>query len=312
MRVSLRIAGLLVGAALLGSLSACSGRLQAQVDNVDGLLTATGEGDFAALVAEGEEHWANRSDETEVLAAIESWNAALNAPTAEGVDRSEELAVVYTRLALAHYWLAHAHYRFIADDGESKAACLAQYTIGMEMAQNALALGNADWNASLQGGASAADSVSLLTVDDVPAAYWYAANAGRWALLEGIVSALRYKDEIFALMTRVQELDGSYFHNAPDRYVGAYHTKLPLGNPNVELSRQHFETAIAASPNYLETRVLFVEEYAMKTNDRALAEEQLATVMGFNLEDAPELLPENTNAQRRAQLILDEIDELFR
>jgi hypothetical protein len=312
MRTSIRVPVLLLGVALLGSLSACAGRLRAQVDDVDSLLAASGDGDFTALVEEGAAHWANRGEETEVLAAIASWNAALLAPTAEGVDRSEELAGVYTSLALAHYWLAHAHYRYIEDDGEAKTACLEQYTIGMEMAQNALALGNSEWNASLQGGASAADSVSLLTAEDVPAAYWYAANAGRWALLEGIVSALRYKDEIFAMMTRVQELDASYFHNAPDRYFGAYHTKLPLGNPNVELARQHFETAIEAAPNYLETRVLFVEEYAMKTNDRALAEEQLALVMGFNVDDAPDLRPENLNAQRRAQLILDEIDELFR
>lgn len=302
---------LLVGACAL-SASACSGRLQAQVDNVDQLLTATGEGDFAALVGEGDAHWANRSDETETLAAIASWNAALQAPSAEGEDRSELVAQVYTKLALAHYWMAHAHYRYIADQGEMKRASLEQYTIGMEMARNALAIGNPEWNASLQGGASAADSVSLLTAEDVPAAYWYAANAGRWALLEGIIAALRYKDEIFALMTRVQELDGSYFYNAPDRYFGAYHTKLPLGNPNTDLAQQHFENAIAAAPNYLETRVVYVEEFCTKTNSRAIAEEQLNAVLSFDVESAPEVRPENLNAQRRAQLIMDQIDELFR
>jgi len=310
MRRSLPV--LLALACVSSSVVGCSGRLRAGVDNVDELLAATEEGDFAAAVAAGDAAWANRSEESAVLEAIAAWEGALTLTTDDEVQRTEAIADVYVKLSMAHYWLAHAHQRFIEDEGAMKEASMASYTRGMEAGQRGLAIRNAAWNEALTGGASAADSVGLLTDADVPAAYWYAANTGRWALLEGVVSALRFKDEIFALMTRVQELDGSYFYNGPDRYFGAYHTKLPLGNPNVELSAEHFNRAIEAAPDYLESRVVMAEEWATKTNNREAALEQLNFVVNFDLSTAPDLLPENTNAVRRAQIMLDEIDEYFR
>jgi len=303
--------GLLLAVAVVAL--GCKGKLDAHVDNVDELLEATGDGEMEALFAAGEEAWANRGEAEQVVAAMEAWEAALDAPSGEETDRTAMLADTYTYLAMAHYWYAHGHIRWMElEEREIKRMSKEQYEMGMEAAMNALAIRNSDWNDSMADNNSAADSVQFLTEDDVPAMYWYASNAGRWALLEGMVAALRYKDEIYALMTRVVELNPNYFYNGPDRYFGAYHTKLPLGNPNVELAYEHFTSAIDASPEYLETYVLLAEEWGAKVREREESLEALNYVVNYNLDDAPELRPENENAQRRAQLILDNIDDYFR
>lgn len=101
MRRSLPV--LLALACVSSSVVGCSGRLRAGVDNVDELLAATEEGDFAAAVAAGDAAWANRSEESAVLEAIAAWEGALTLTTDDEVQRTEAIADVYVKLSMAHY-----------------------------------------------------------------------------------------------------------------------------------------------------------------------------------------------------------------
>jgi tetratricopeptide (TPR) repeat protein len=293
-----------------GLLAACGGRLEGQVDNVDELLAATAEGDFAAAVDLGHAAWLERGQEDRVLEAIAAWESALTIGSDEGVDRAEALSTLYTSIAMANFWLGHGHLTYLEDNRDNRPTILAAFEAGMEAAQRALAIRNPQWNASLQAGNSAEDSVDLLTLSDVPAAYWLAVNTGKVAQLSGMMTGLRLKDEINALMTRVSELDSTFYYNGPDRYFGAYKTRLPIGNPDMDAARAHFESAVEGAPEFLESRVVFVEEWAMREDDHELAVEQLHAVLAFDLESAPEILPENENAQRRARALLAQLSEM--
>lgn len=291
--------------------AACGGGAQTTplVENVDEVTAATEAGDFAALVAQGDAHWENRSDRAEVEAALAAWEAATRVETGSDVDRNAALYPVYVKLSQGWYWLAHAHIRWEVEPDE---ALMAAYERGMEFGEIALALNNEAWTRALTYEQPIPDAVAVLQPSDVPAVYWYATNLGRWAIVRGIATVLSKVTDIKAMMDRVEAMDPDYFYGAPDRYFGVYYTKLPFGNPDLDQSRRRFESSIERFPQYLETRILLADDWARVTNNRAIAEEQCRYVLEADISQWPELLPENMNAQRRAQFILDNIDEYFR
>jgi hypothetical protein len=285
------------------------------VEDVDQRLAVTAEGDFAALVAEGYTHWENRLELSRVEQAIALWEQALTVETPAGEDRSQALFPVLWQLSQAYYWTGHAFVRYEVEDGVegSTERLLAAYETGLEYASLALAANNPAWTRALQLGTPIVDAIPVLTADDVPAMYWYATNLGRYGLVRGITTVLARVDDIRTMMFAVEALDPGFFYGAPNRYFGVYYTKLPFPGGDPPAARARFEAAIANNPEYLESRVLFGEDYAQALQDRAVAEEQLRIVVETDLSTLPpELLPENTMAQRRAQRLLDTLDEYFR
>lgn len=308
---SLRTCARLLLLALVAAFAGACGASSASplVENVDQATAATGDGDFLALVAEGDAQWDNRGDEAAVQAAIAAWEEAITAATPSDMSRRDALFPVYVKLSMAYYWHAHAHLRWMPDSDD---AMMASYDQGKEYAETALALNNDAWTQALLYETPIPDAVATLTADDVPAMYWYATNLGRWGLMRGITTVLANVSDIKAMMDRVEELNPDYFYGAPNRYFGVYYTKLPFGNPDLDQSRARFEANMEAYPQYLETRVLLAEEWAMTTQERAVAEENLQYVVDADVSQWPELEPENANAQRRARQLLEELDEYFR
>ena len=302
---SLALCGVLV---LVAACGAPAG--SAVVEDIDNLIAVTNEGDFEALVAAGNEAWENRQDLASTLEAIESWETAIHAPTPAGVERRAAMFPVFVNLAQAYYWKAHAHLRF--DEAATDEDMLATYSTGMDYGAQAIALNNDEWRRALLYETPIPEAVVHLTPSDVPAVYWHATNLGRWGLTRGIATVLGRKDDIYAMMNRVEEMDPAYFYNATNRYFGVYYTKIPFGNPAVDESQRRLEECISRHPEYLETRVLYAFDWATVTQNRAVAEEQLQIVLDADIDQWPELYPENLNAQRRAQQLLDEIDEYFR
>ncbi|MCA9562172.1 MAG: hypothetical protein KC561_01725 [Myxococcales bacterium] len=289
----------------------CGGGAQvtAPITNIDSRLAVTGEGDFEEVMAEAEAHWANRTDQAELEAAIAAWERAITLETPG--DRRTDLYPVLVSLSRANYFLADGHIRF-ASGADTEDRMKATFYQGVEWGRLAMAVNNQEWNRALLYETPIAEAVQLTTPSDMPAMYWYSTNMGKWALLDGVATILAYKDDIAAIMTRLAEMDRSFFYGASDRYFGAYWTKLPMGNPDLERARGHFEAAIAQEPNYFSTRVLFAEEYATRTQNRELFVEQLEYVLNTDPATLPDVAPENMAEQRKAQLLMDEIDEYFR
>lgn len=309
------LAFLALGALVLGGCGASTSPL---VQNVDRLIQPTEEGDFAALMAEAEEHWAQRDDKAHVERAIEAMERAVRVPTPAGQDRRVLLLPVYTQLSHAYYWLADFHLggftvALDASDGpEHEARLQAAHARGMEHGQTALALANDDWTRALQADRSIAEASSLLREQDMLAAYWYAVNASRWALLEGLPEILRRSDDIRALMQRMKQITPNLYYGAPQRYFGAYYTRLPFGSPDLARSERNFRSAIGAHPDYLDTRYLFAADWARATNSREVAEEQLQAILDFDLDSAPHLRAENEASREKARQMMESLDRWFR
>lgn len=279
------------------------------VENTERLTRVRSEGDFSALVAEAESHWSMRHERTHAEAAIDAWERAVLAPTPAGVNRQQALAEVFVELSKAYYWLAHGHVRY---DADNEATMMRLYETGMACGGNALALGNPEWNRAMLYETPIADAVGVLSPSDTGAIYWYATNLGRWGLIRGIATMLSRIPDIFAMMSTVEAQSPDYFYGATNRYFGVYYTKLPFGNPDVDQAEQRLVACINAYPEYLETRVLYAHDWAIVTQNRAVAEAQLNAVLEAELDPESPVYAENVNAQRRAAEILEELDELFR
>lgn len=293
-------------------LAACGGSAgSAVVEDIDRLIAVTGEGDFDTLVAEGDANWEMRSDRAAVEAAIAAWERAVHVPTPPEVNRRAAMAPLFVKISGAYYWLAHAHERYA--ESTTSESMQALYEQGMDWGARALALNNESWNRALIYETPIPEAVVHLTPADVPAAYWYATNLGRWGLERGIATVLSRVNDIKAIMDRVEALNDDYFYNATNRYFGVYYTKLPFGNPDIEQARRRFEECIARYPEYLETRVLYGYDLVVVTQERDVAVEQLQAILDADIDALPpELYPENLNAQRRARQLLDSIDEWVR
>lgn len=299
------------GALTLGVIGCSKPSLDTAVSDIDVRIAVTAEGDFAAAVAEGQAHWEQRQNEADTRAAIDAWERAVTYDTGEG-DRAAALYPIYTNITAAYYWLGHGHLFFLNSRREREAAQQEAYEKCMEHGRTALAIRNSAWNEAMQAEVHIDEAVKTLELEDVPATYWYATCAGKWATIEGIAALLGYKDQIYAMISRVAELNESFYYRATDRYFGVVYTKLPFMNPDLPRSRGHFDAAITAHPEYLETRVLFVEEHLTKTGEARLAREQLEYVIGADASVDPRVHAENLRAQRHATQLLDKFDEFFR
>lgn len=295
------------------ALACGANRETALVQSDKELLTGTQQGDFQKAVEEGDAAWAERLDRARLNAAISAWEraAAIETPNLSEDERRRALYDLHIKLARAHYLLADGHIRTSAEPGTQDELLMETYNRGVTAAEKALAIYSPEFAKAIQLEKPMPEAIQLVDKGGVGAMYWYATNVGKWALLVGFAEILSRKDNIKAIMDRVEELDPLYFHGAPYRYFGAYYTKLPFPGGDLDKSRQYFDKSITASPDYLATRVLMAELLATKAEDKDLYRKQLELVLAFDLTQNPDLLPENTFEQKKAKQLLDAIDDNF-
>jgi hypothetical protein len=140
--------------------------------------------------------------------------------------------------------------------------------------------------------------------------YWYAVNLGKWSRAKGIAALLGNKDRVKGVLERVLALEETFFHGAPHRYFGVYWSLLPVGR-DLDKSKQHFERSLAIAPNYVGTKVLMAESYAVKKQDRALFAKLLDEVLATPDAVIPELVPETRIEKDKARELKAKIDDLF-
>ena len=308
---------IVLGALLVASLLACgASRENLNVDN-DALMGGAKAGDFGLKVAEGDAHWAQRDNRDELKAAIASWEEAVTLEST-GLDAdARRLAVydVYVKISHAYYFLTDAHIRFDAEDPDDVAEpMMATYDKGVIAAEKALYLYSPAYqDAVVNKGVDREKAVEqgLLDKGAIPAMYWYATNLGKWSLLVGLAETLGHVDTIKAMIGFIETNDAGFFYHAPLRYFGAYYTKLPFPGGDLEKSKVYFDRAIAGSPTYLGTRVLYAEMYAVKADDEALYKENLQYVLDAAADADPDLIPENKAEKEKARRLLDELDDNF-
>lgn len=290
-------AGVLFAAALAAS---CGASRQSGLCADDLYTKGTLQGDAAAAAKEGEEHWEKRGDIVELRKAIEAWERAVQ------IDPSKHETMV--RLARAWYFLGDGHLRF---DDEKKDEMLAAFEKGTYWAEVALRGTNAEFRKRVCASEPFEKALQSVDKKDVPAIYWYATNLGKWGLASSIINVLENKDKVASMIGTARRLDANYFYGAPDRYFGAYYTKIPFPNGDLKRSEKHFRRSLQIEPNYFATRVLMAEMLATKKKDRSLFKEQLEAVLAAKPDVIPDLQPEQTIEQKKAKDLLEDIDVLF-
>ncbi len=125
-------------------------------------------------------------------------------------------------------------------------------------------------------------------------------------------AALGDMPKVLEMMKRVQALDPDIRQGGVDLFYGIYYTVLPLGGGrDLDKARRHFERSMKiAGPDYLLNRVTFAEFYARYAFDPELFEQTLRNVLAADPK-VPEYTLMNSVAQRRARVLLDQMDDLF-
>lgn len=266
-----------------------------------GALDAATQAKVADLLQQANVAWDGRTDVAQAEAAV----AALQAATELDPGNADALS----NLSHAIYYLADCHYRFDEDKPELHKSTHEQ---GTKAGERALAAMSPDFAEKMAAGARVEDALDTLDRSAVPALYWRATNLGRWASLESFATLLSYKDEIRAVLEFCLAQDPLYWYQAADRYFGVFYARAPgFAGGDMKKSASHYNIAMEANPDYWGNQVSMAEEWAIKEDNRALYEELLNYVLAGDPNVIPYIKPENLCEQRKAQILMDDVEEYF-
>lgn len=276
--------------------SACAGRKAAwDSDKKD---QGGGSADVQKLVAEGDAHWAKRTDPAEIKAAIAAWEKAAAADP-KNLD-------VLVKLTRGNYFLADGYLR----DNEKE--YLRMMDLGVKWGEKAMIAASPDFEAKMRSGAKLPDAVKVVPKEGVPAMYWYASSLGKWAKRKGFAVLLGQKDNVKATMDRVLQLDPNFYYGGPHRYFGAYYAVAPaFAGGDLGKSKEHFNKSLEIEPKYVGTKILWAQELAVKEQDEATFDRLLKEVLDTPDDVIADVTPETIVEKQKARELMEEKDDLF-
>jgi len=220
------------------------------------------------------------------------------------IETEPEHQEALTLLSRCYYFMADGY----TDDAEAKKPL---FETGTYYGERAMAA-DADFKAAIEQGTKKVDAVSTLQKDDIMAIYWTASNLGKWARGQGFSTLVKYKGYVASMMGHALELDETAFYAGPPRYWGAFYSAAPsFAGGDMGKSREMFEKTKAMNPEYLGTYVLYADYYAKKMQDKELFVSLLQHVLDTPADVLPEMLPEQNVEKKKAQRLMDTIDDLF-
>jgi hypothetical protein len=244
---------------------------------------------------EGLRLWQKRDVKEDLEAALSKFELAHQG------DPKDLETVVY--LVRGNFILADAH----TTDNEAKKKILEK---GKDFGMAGLKT-NEEFKKLIDKGEDVEDALKVLSEKEAPVAYWTAAVLGRWAKANGIFSSIKYKNQIVELIKKVEKLTPNYFHGAVSRYWGSYYAVIPaIAGKDMKKSKKYFDESLSIAPEYLGTKVLMAEIYAVEKDDKALFNKLLLEVVA-DKSNHPELDPENRIERKKAEKLLEQDDVLF-
>lgn len=275
-------------------LTACATKHTGTYEKV---ATTTTGASTDSLMAEADALWAQRSDKTQLQAALTKYEQVMNADP----DNREAAG----RLVRGWYFLGDSH-------EADKDAKLAAWDTSISWGKRCLAI-NDDFTALLEkGDEDEASAARAFVKEDVPCLYWTSSALGKWAKLSGLGKTLKNLPTVKAYMTRVGELEPSYFYTGPDRYWGAYYCAIPsFAGRDLDKGKTHLDKAIAANPEYLGTKVILADFWARSAQEKAIFVQTLEEVIAANPDVDPDIAPENRAEQQKAKDLLAQTDDFF-
>lgn len=154
-------------------------------------------------------------------------------------------------------------------------------------------------------------AIDALTLKEIDVLYWAAASLGKWAKANGVMSSLKYKDQILAMVGKVGKLNPDYFYGAYDRYMGGYYAIAPgFAGGDMDKSKEHFRKAMTKAPENLGTKVFYAEVYLTKEDEEKEFVKVLNEVLAAS-NGPEEIAPENIMEKRKAAELLKKKKDLF-
>lgn len=251
------------------------------------------QGETKALKAEALRLWQKRVDQQSLEESLSKF---------EHVHRSmpEDLEIL-TYLTRGYFTLAELH--LTNDDLKKK-----NFEKAREFGERGLAT-----NPEYQKKASKdiEDAIEKLTDKEVPVLFWTAASLGKWARLNGVMSSLKYKGQILAMIKRVEKLRPDFYYGAVPRYWGGFYAVAPsIAGGDMKKSKKNFKKAMKVAPEYLGTKVLYAELYLVKEDEKKEFKKQLEEVLAAS-NGPEEIAPENMLEKKKAERLLEKTDDLF-
>ncbi len=257
---------------------------------------AAGGGEVSTLETQAQAAWDAREDTAKLQEALGLYEQMVNE------DPGNRTALEL--LSRGNYLLAVGH----LDDPEAK---LAAYDAGASWGERILGLSDA-FRACVEGGAKDYECLEHATKEDVPGIYWAYANQGKWAVGMGFATVLKHKSKLHAFISRVAELDTEYYYGAADRGLGAYYAKAPsFAGGDLDLAKEHFEKSLAVAPDYVGTKVLMAEYWAVKSQDKESFERLLNEALAVDTGVYADIVPIQKLEQANAQKLMDIGEDLF-
>lgn len=302
---------LLVALALAGG---CAADRKSAFADGDKAKETKVKGDFLKTLDEAESHWQNRKDREELEKAISLWEkaVAMDAPGLSEEEKTAKKAEAYERLARSYYFLADSHIRLEGnDESANEEAMMATYEKGVTAAENAIKLRDPNFAKKIAQGDAWMDHVKKADQAAIPGLYWYATNLGKWALLEGIATILARKDDIKATMEFICDKNEEFYYGACHRYFAVYWTKVPFSKDAAK-AKKHFDKTLEIAPNYLATKVLMAENYAVLTEDKKLYNKLIDEILATPADAVPAISAENYYEKQKAKRLQKTGDERFK
>ena len=273
---------------------ACAGRDSGWEKKTEAVSMENSE--VVSLKKEALDLWKGRVDQVKLEAALVKFERL------HAVNPTDLETLVY--LTRGYYFLADSHLQEV--DQKKK-----YYEKGASYGEKAMAT-NAEFKEAVKSGKEVEESLAALTKTEVPAIYWTAANLGKWAKATGIAAALKYKNRLKAMVSRVEELEPNYFFAAPARYWGGFYAVAPsFAGGDMKKSKSQFEKSIKLAPEYQGTKVLMADVYFTKEDKKDEFEKILKEVLASKFDDHPEIGPENALEKKKAEKLLVKMNDLF-
>lgn len=276
-------------------LTACGGKHPGSYSSAG--ATEQGTSDSAAIEA-ADALWAERADEARLQEAIKAYESV------HAADPGNRHALV--RLTRAWYLWGDA----FTQDKEAK---VERWGKSIEYGTKCISL-NPDVGSQIAQGAKEKDAIQAAKKEDAGCIYWTATALGKWGKIQSLSKTLKHLPTVKAYVSKVEELDPSYFHYGPARYWAAYYAALPsFAGQDLDKSAEYFDAAINAAPFYLATRVLRAEYWSVSTQNVAQFDEDIAFVLGADPDMKPEadVTAENVLEIEKAKALKAKRHELF-
>jgi tetratricopeptide (TPR) repeat protein len=156
--------------------------------------------------------------------------------------------------------------------------------------------------------------VSKTEKNQVPLLFGVASIWGTW-IVQGPdpVEGMADLPKVEALMDRVLQLDPGYYYGGAHLFKGILLSIRPAQfGGDLKKAEAHFQQALKYSQGkFLMTSVFFAQYYARQRLDRNLFVSTLKKVLSTPADSDPDLTLVNTLAHKKAQKLLDQVEDFF-